>query len=191
MLRATRLGRTTDSMHDSWPYRKDLAEFAEDFEHRRTRQLWRKDSLAKAERMLFVGFLFVRKLIESRKVTDACARASIAVSRSSIVRDYEVSDFKRDDLEKDLLHAVWAESKVDVHQLADKVLHAWWLMPVQGAGAGLEGFILTTDRQRNTELWLLPTNSIVAVYKQFASGDINRLEMSRDNDGRLTYWRAT
>lgn len=153
-------------MHDSWPYRKELADFAEDFERRRARQIWRDDSMAKAERMLFIGFLYVRKLIESRKVTDACARASVAISRSTIVRDYEVSDFKRDDLEKDLPHATWTESKVDVRQLADKVLHAWWLLPVQRNNAGLEGFILTTDRQRNTEFWQLPTNSIIGIYRK-------------------------
>lgn len=147
--------------------------------------------MAKAERMLFIGFLYVRKLIESRKVTDACARASVAISRSTIVRDYEVSDFKRDDLEKDLPHVTWTESKVDVHQLADKVLHAWWLLAVQGNSAGLEGFILTTDRQRNKEFWQLPTNSIIGIYRQFASGSINQLEAARDSAGRLTYWRAT
>jgi hypothetical protein len=178
-------------MHDSWPYRREIAHFADDFERRQQRQIWRDASMAKAERMLFVGFLYVRKLIESRKVTDACARASVTISRSSIVRDYEVSDFKRDDIEKDLPHAAWIESKVDVHQLADKVLHAWWLIPVQGKSAGLEAFILTTDRQRNTELWRLPTSSIVAVYRQFANGSINRQEAARDDVGRLTYWSAT
>ena len=178
-------------MQDSWPYRKELTDFADAFERRQTRQIWRDDSMAKAERMLFVRFLYVRKLIESKKVTDKCARGSVAISRASIVRNYEVSDFKREDLEKDLPHAVWIESKVDVHQLADKVLHAWWLLPVQGESAGLEAFIFTTDRQRNSEMWQLPTSSIVTVYRQFAAGSIDRLEIARDAVGRLTYWKAT
>ena len=178
-------------MHDSWPYRKELADFAADFERRRSRQVWREDSMANAERMLFVGFLYVRKLIECKKVTDACARTSVSLYRSRITREREVSDFKRSDLEKDLPLANWSESKVDVHQVADKVIHAWWLIPVQGEGSGLEAFIFTTDRQRNVELWQLPVTSLVSTFRQFAHGSINNLQASRDDVGRLTYWRAT
>lgn len=51
-------------MHESWPYRGDLAAFARSFAARGKRQMWRDDSLSKAEKMLFVGFFFIRKLIE-------------------------------------------------------------------------------------------------------------------------------
>ena len=72
----------------------------------------------------------------------------------------------------------------------DWVLHSWWLVPVRGPSTGLAVFILTTDRQRNSELWQLPVSSIVAVYDKFAEDDIVQLRMSRDDNGRLTYWNA-
>ena len=178
-------------MQDSSPYKRELADFAASFERRQARQIWREASVARAERMLFIGFLYVRKLIECRKVTDAAARFSVEILRSTITRSREVSDFRREDLEKDLAGATWSDSRVDVQQIADKVLHSWWLVPVRGPSTGLAAFILTTDRQRNSELWQLPVSSIVAVYDKFAEDDIVQLRMSRDDNGRLTYWNAT
>ena len=178
-------------MQDSWPYKRELADFAASFERRLARQVWRDDSVARAEKMLFVGFLYVRKLIEYRRVTDATARASVEILRSTITRSREVSDFRREDLEKDLPEANWSDSRVDVQQLADKVIHSWWLVPVQGPNTGLYSFILTTDRQRNAELWQLPVSSIVAVYRRFAEDDIVQLHARRDGKGHLTYWSAT
>lgn len=70
-------------MQESWPYRSDLAAFARSFAARSKRQIWRDDSLSKAEKMLFVGFFFIRKLIECQRVTDQCAKSSVAVLRRS------------------------------------------------------------------------------------------------------------
>ena len=177
-------------MQESRPYREELSQYAKLFAARRKQQLWRDDSLAKVERALFVGFLFVRKLIEGKKVTDACARSSTTIGRAPIRRAHQVSDFQRDDLIDDLVCVEWTMGKVDVHQLADKVIHSWWILPARDEGSGLAGFIFTTDRQRNAELWFLPTNSVATVFRSFGRAAINSLHKRRDREGRLIYWEA-
>jgi hypothetical protein len=177
-------------MQQSWPYRNDLLSFAKSFERRGTCQLWREDSLAKAEKMLFVGFFLLRKLIECQKVTDQCAQSSVVIRRSAISRRLEVSAFNRDDLYADLDSAQWVESKVDVHQLADKVIHAWWIIPISDESSGLSGYIFTTDKHRNKELWCLPTSSVIEVFKRFGLSQITELHSKRNEGGRLTYWQA-
>lgn len=178
-------------MQESAPYRLELRQYAESLRVRQDRQVWRQDSLSKVERILFVGFFFVRRLIECRKVTDSCARSSVQLLRSTIDREREVSDFKRDDLFKDLDSTAWVTSRVDVHQLADKVMHAWWFVPVRGEeGRGLNGFILTTDRKRNAELWWLPIESVIEVFDRFADQSISELHVERSDTGKLTYWHA-
>lgn len=173
-------------MQESYPYRIELARYAQELKARRRKQLWRDDSLAKAERMCFVGFLFVRKLIECKKVSDACARSSVRIRRSPINRTREVSDFRRDDLVKDFEFIKWTDSTIDVHQLADKIVHAWWIIPVQSHGGGLVGHILTTDRMRNSELWLVPTDAVIAVFQRFSREVTRSVRASRDDTGRLT-----
>lgn len=177
-------------MFESHPYRADLEKYAASFKARQFQQLWREDSLSKAEKMLFVGFLFVRKLIECNKVTDSCARSNARIFRSRIQRKREVSSFLRHDLYKDLDEVQWNETRVDVHQLADKIIHTWWIIPAGNEENGLEGFVFTTDRKRNTELWLVPTNTISEIFMRFANSPIENLEVRRDANGRLTYWRA-
>lgn len=177
-------------MIESWPYRKELARYARSFDSRRKRQVWREDSLAKAERMFYVGFLFVRKLIECRKVSDACCRSSTSVSRAHITRSREVSAFRRDDLFKDLDAAVWRAHRIDSRQLADNAIHAWWIVPIQNDHGGLEGFAFTTERQRNSELWLVSTEAIVEVFHRFSKQAIREIRAQRNDVGQLTYWRA-
>jgi hypothetical protein len=177
-------------MQESSHYRAELHSFALEFASRGVRQLWRDDSLAKAEKMLFVGFFFVRKLIECQKVSDHCARSSTTISRGAIRRSREVSAFMRDDLVDDVTKVEWIEGKVDVHQLADKVIHAWWIVPFGNETSGLGGFVFTTDKQRNTELWLLPVSSIVEVFERFANSAVRSISAKRTETGRLTYWRA-
>lgn len=177
-------------MLESWPYKRDLLKFSADFQRRVARQTWRDSSLEKAEKSLFVGFYFVRKLIENRKVTDACIRRSVAIKRASLRRSREVSDFMRHDLEKDLETAEFIEAKVDVNQLCDKIIHAWWCIAVQAEDGGLSGYILTTDKKRNAELWFVPAESIIEVFNRFGKSDIKSLRKARDENGRLTYWSA-
>jgi hypothetical protein len=177
-------------MLESYPYRMELLQFADAFRRRQRRQLWRDDSLGKAERMLFVGFLYVRKLIECRKVSDSCARSNANVLRAAINREREVSDFMRDDLFDDLKDVDWHEAKVDIHQLADKVIHAWWIHPVRNEDDGLGGFILTTDRKKDSEFWLVPVESIFDAFARFSNEAVKEVHASRSDFGKLTYWQA-
>lgn len=177
-------------MDDSHRYRVELKQFAKSFEARRKRQMWREDSMSLAERDLFIGFLYVRKFIECRKVTDACLRSTMNVRRARIDRHYEVSAFAPYELEKDLGCVEFVDAKSDVHQVADKVIHAWWIVPVQGESGGLDGYILTTDRHRNSGLWLLSTDQVAKVFRRFSASQVRLLRKARDKNGRLVHWEA-
>jgi hypothetical protein len=177
-------------MRESYPYKRDLIEFAASFRRRRKLQRWTDPSLSKAEKMLYIGFLFIRRLIECNKVTDACARSNAVIKRATIQRTREVSAFLRDGLIDDIDNVNWTLAKVDIQQLSEKVLHTWWLLPVQER-SGLDGFILTTDRLRNKELWLVPTTTIIKAFATFGRNDVRQIHARRDPHGRLTYWRAT
>src|SRR5579862_7284624 len=99
-------------MNESWTYTNDLLRFAEAFRKRQRRQMWRETSLSSAEKMLFVGFFFVRKLIECNKVRDECARMSFLILRGPITRKHKVSDFSRWDMVDDVDELEWNDSRV-------------------------------------------------------------------------------
>jgi hypothetical protein len=149
-------------------YKKELALFALSFRERATKQPWRDYSLAKAERMLFVGFLYVRKLIESLKVSDVCARSSVAILRTPHTKTPEASGSSRYDLVKSLETVAWARDRVDIHHLSGKVLQASPTIPVQDDARGLAGFMFATERHGNPELWLVPTPAIADAFERIA-----------------------
>ena len=177
-------------MRESLPYKEDLVGFAKSFRRRRTFQRWADQSLSKAEKMLFVGCFFMRKLMECNKVTDECARSTATILRAAVRRTREISAFARDDLIDDLDAVEWERGTVDVHQVCDKVIHSWWIMPMHER-KGLGGFVMTTDRQKNKELWLVPTQTIVAMFERFGRNTVSRIHAKRDAGGRLTHWQAT
>jgi hypothetical protein len=176
-------------MRESTPYKTELRASARLLAARARRQVWRNDSLCKAEKMVFIGFFIIRKLIECRKVTDRCARESVEIQRGAMNRSRVVSDFLRDDLYDDLDHVRWSGSKIDVRQLADKVIHAWWIAPT-AMGEGLGGFIFTTDQSRSKELLFLSSSATVQVFETFANDEVAYIQAERNDVGELRYRKA-
>ena len=178
------------AMIESHYYKSDLLKYADSFELRSERQLWREDSLAKAEKQFFVGMFFVRKMIESVKVTDACKKTTHAVSRKKISPSMKITDFMRHDLMDYLDDESWNEEKVAVLQICDKVIHTWVNLPSRDDGSGLAGFILTTDKYRNSEIWFVPTKTIVEIFRQFGNSYPRSTESKRDVHGNIKYYRS-
>lgn len=178
-------------MYESCYYKDDLLRYAEDFAKRSKRQSWREDSICKAEKRFFVGMLYVRKLLESVKITDQCRKSSVAIKRGTIRPDQEISDFCRHKVMDYLDSAEWQECKVSVDQVCDKVIHSWVNYPYLNEKHGLGGFILTTDRHRNKELWDIPAQSIIEVYTRFGGDYPVEIHMGRDENGKLNYRRIT
>lgn len=174
-------------MYESCYYKDDLLRYAKDFEKRSKRQLYREDSLAKAEKQLFIGMLFIRKLIESLKITDSCKRSSISILRGKISPRNEISNFSRHDIMDYLSEANWSEVKVGIEQVCDKVIHSWVNYPIINKSGGLQSFILTTDRYKNKELWEVPVTSIISAFCRFGSDYPSEITMSRDENGKINY----
>ncbi len=175
-------------MIESYYYKEDLLKFANDFERRETKQLWREDSLAKAEKQFFVGALFVRKLLESVKITTACKKTSYIIHRGKIEPKQKITDFMRHKVMDYIDSAEWKTEKVAVIQICDKVIHSYVNYPCENESGGLDGFILTTDKYRNKEIWKIPTGTIVSMFNRFGSDYPTKVEMKRNLCGDITYY---
>ena len=174
-------------MYESRYYKDDLLKYAKDFEKRLSKQVWREDSLCKAEKHLFVGFYFVRKLLESLKISTKTKKLSVRIFRGKISPDQEISNFNRHKVMFYISEANWVESKVSVDQVCDKVVHSWVNYPISKDDGGLAGFIMTTDRYRNKEMWEIPTESIIEVFNTFGSDYPTESHMKRDESGKITF----
>lgn len=177
-------------MIESYYYKEDLLKFASDFERRKAKQLWREDSLAKAEKQFFVGALFVRKLLESVKITTACKKESYIIHRGKIAPKQKITDFMRHKVIDYIEFAEWKTEKVAVVQICDKVIHSYVNYPCENDSGGLDGFILTTDKYRNKEIWRIPTETIVSMFNRFGNDYPIKVEMRRNLDGDIIYYSS-
>lgn len=177
-------------MIESYYYKEDLLKYAADFEGRENKQLWREDSLAKAEKQFFIGALFVRKLLESIKITTACKKTSYVIYRGKIEPKQKISDFMRHKVMDYIDSAEWKKEKVAVVQICDKVIHSYVNYPCENERGGLDGFILTTDKYRNKEIWMVPTSTLASMFNRFGSDYPTKARMERNLDGEITYYHS-
>ena len=177
-------------MIESCYYKEDLLKFANDFKRREDKQLWRENSLAKAEKQFFVGALFVRKLLESVKITDACKKTSYIIHRGKFEPKQKINDFLRPKVMDYIESAEWKAEKVAVIQICDKVIHSYVNYPCENKDGGLDGFILTTDKLRNKEIWKVPVSTLVSMFNRFGNDYPTGVEMKRNRSGDITYFRS-
>ena len=176
-------------MQESYHYKNDLLNFASDLKRRLKRQIWRQDSLNKAEKIIFTGFYYVRKLIESIKVTDGCKKSSHVLYVLSVQSDTPTTNWDRWDILDHIRYEEMVKKKMDVSQICDKVIHAWWNMFCQSENGGLEAIMITTDRMREREVWWLPASTIIEVFNQFGNNWPTKITAKRNECGQLVYWK--
>ena len=181
-------------MQESYCYKSDLLKFAESLKKRSCKQMWRSDSLVKVEKMIFTGFYFVRKLIESVKVTDECKKTSYLVGVLALSNDRPLSNWERWDI-VDLIREQEEQEmkyeKKDINQICDKVIHAWWNMFCQSEEGGLDGMMLTTDKlNKKREVWFIPTQTMIDSFLRFGDDWPTKIEKERDENGKLIYWKC-
>lgn len=177
-------------MIESYYYKQDLLRYANDFERRLDYQQWREDSLARAEKQFFIGALFVRKLLESTKITTACKKTSYEILRGSIEPNQKITDFMRHKVMDYIDSADWKKQKVSTVQICDKIIHSWVNYPCKNENSGLAGFILTTDKYSNKEIWTIPSETLVGMFRRFGNDYPTKIEAKRSQVGELTYYRS-
>ncbi len=151
-------------------------------------QEWDEESLAETEKMIYIGFLFVRKLMESLKVTDSCKKSSGLVGRAKINPETEVTDFIREKAFDYIDQNTWKMEKVTAQELCDKIIHSFVFSPVQNEeDGGLAGFLYTSDRKKNSEVYLMPTETAIKIFQKFGNDYPQKIDMERDENGKIIY----
>ncbi len=175
-------------MIESSYYKNDLLKYSDSFSRRKIKQSSRSDSLQKAEKYFFVGFYFVRKLIETIKITDSCKKISAEIIRYKINPEFEINNFSRYKAFDYIDEKNSITFKIDVKQICDKVIHSYLNLILCNDNNGLEGFLLTTDKYKNTDIWLIPVDSIIYIFQTFGNNYPRKYCTERNEDGKLVYW---
>ena len=160
-------------MIESYYWKQKLLEAVRKLEHRKLQKTWAIRSIVLFERELMLVFFCIRKLIEAKKLTDACERRKIQVHR-----------FPNRGGRSDLMSLVEFEKVYDMSSgnrknltigfVSNQLIHSYFIFPAFSRRHRLNGIWVTSDFERYKALYRIPISSLVSAIRYVAADQISR-----------------
>jgi hypothetical protein len=172
---------------ESWYWRTDLKKFADSLRWRQNQIRWPDPSLARCEQTIMVGFFYVRKLIESRKLSrDFADRQVKATSYPTMGKHIHLLNFRRD-VDKLFNLDAPKQTSIKVEDLANQLIHSYVFYLLMTEEGGLDGILVASDRIRNKELLQVSSVEIIKIFDLAAKGEVDKAISMRYDDKKQDY----
>jgi hypothetical protein len=164
---------------DSYYWKIHLLRQSDELQKRMMQRRWPDSSLARFEQTIMLGFYSVRKLIESKKITNT------AVKRSIPVYAYAPTGQKphlRNWYKIDRLYALDKPAKQNVKLLflCNQVIHSYVFLPLFDEDGKLSGIFVVSDRERSKALFQISLQTIIDIFKAIGNDDITSMKLVFD-----------
>lgn len=161
---------------ESGPWKREVWKVAEKVDRRRSQRRWPAASFSLLEMEFFGAFYAVRKLIEARKLSDEMIARRVCVQVFA-PRGNPVHFMNWDKLDELYdLDASEGTDQVALREFANQAIHSYVFVP-SVTNEGLEGFFVSSDRNRTQRLWYANAKDVVQVLREVGNDDIRELEM--------------
>lgn len=155
-------------------WKTDLLRQSSALEKRRTQKRWSEASFARCEQTIFIGFYSVRKLIESKKLTNVVAASSFQIrsypptGKAVTFMNYHKVD-ELYDLDKPKEHSI------NLINLCHQFIHSYVFSLVFDEDDALSAVWVASDYQRSKALIEIPLATIIGIFETVASDDIRSM----------------
>jgi hypothetical protein len=156
---------------ESWYWRTDLKKFAESLRKRQKQKRWPDPSLARCEQTIMVGFFYVRKLIESRKLSrDFADRQVKATTYPTKGKHIHLMNLRHD---VDGLFDLDApkQTTMKIEDLANQLIHSYIFYLMMTEEGPLNGIMVASDRIRTEDLLRVSSLDIIRIFELAAKGE--------------------
>jgi len=154
-------------IRESSYWKDDLIKLANKLERRLVQTRWGEKNLYTVEKDIFLGFYYVRKLIESKKISDSLKKKSYEVkefpyrgSPESIINHFKETDYD---------FSMAKTSKITIIQLCNQFIHSYYFFPFLPNGKNLIGFLFCSDHKRTSCIYLITLFDVVDIYRTIGS----------------------
>lgn len=170
-------------IHESSYWKDDLIKLASRLELRLIQTRWGEKNVYTLEKEIFIGFYSVRKLIESKKVSDSLKSKWYEVKEFPYQGNPEsiITHFKEEDY--DLSSA--KNSKISVWQLCNQFIHSHHFLPFLVNGKNLIGFFFCSDHKRKNGIFLITLFDIVEIFRAIGSNYPSSIHIKRLPNGKV------
>lgn len=171
-----------DMIHESSYWKDDLLKLASKLERRVIQTRWGDKNFYTLEKEIFIGFYSIRKLIESKKISDSIAVQEYEVKKIPYSGNQEslFTHFNEDDY--DLSKAT--SSKITLAQLCNQFIHSHHFLPFLPNGKNLIGFFFCSDYKRTSCMYLITLFDIVSIYRTIGNNYPSKILLTRLPNGK-------
>ncbi|TRO18478.1 hypothetical protein EQ826_01205 [Ectopseudomonas mendocina] len=171
-------------IHESSYWKDDLLKLASRLERRLIQTRWGEKNLYTLEKEIFIGFYSIRKLIESKKVSDNVSRKKYSIREypyrgnpSSLITHFRDSEY---DLGKSKI------TEISVSILCNQFIHSHHFLPFLPNSKNLIGFFFCSDHKRTTGLYLITLFDVVDIYRSVGNNYPHTIHTKELPNGKST-----
>ena len=134
-------------------------------------------TFVRLEREVFVGFYAIRKLFDTRKVTDSVRKMQFDLQTFPCIKKVDYLNCYRIDELYDLSSAS-AETR-DLIFICNLFVHSYVFLPVVDQNF-LAGFYVSSDKARQNKVFLVTISQVLKAFRAVGHDDPRHISMVRD-----------
>ena len=165
---------------ESYYWKVDLLRQNSALKARAAQKRWTDASFARCEQTIMLGCFSIRKLIESRKLTDKVAEKSLQIrcypSNGKVVtllNKHKIDNLFDLDKPKKRL--------VKLRFLCNQVIHSYVFTLLFHEGGSLSSILVASDNERSRALWEIPAGLLIKVFEKVGNDDVTEVRYQFDS----------
>jgi hypothetical protein len=170
---------------DSFPWKEELRRAANKLERAQSKKKWSERTAFTVEREVMLGAFAIRRLNESRKVSDSLAKRPIPVRLHALTSSppdiWEVAEpWNHFDL------TTSTRENLTLNKFCNQIIHSWsWLVSDEEDGLGI---YITSDKDRSHHLYFMTIETIVEVFRKVGRDHIVQMSMKTNKKGERIFY---
>ncbi|MEA5448296.1 hypothetical protein VB780_06940 [Leptolyngbya sp. CCNP1308] len=162
-------------IYESRFWKNDLLKQANSLRSRMLQKRWPEASFARLEQDMMLGFYSIRKLIESKKLSDAVANQSLEALSYEWMGE-PVTLINKNKIEK--LYNLNSGHKIQKKLIffCHQFIHSYIFEVLFDENYRLNGIFISSDKERNKALYLVKLQSVIDIFEQVGSDYPTNLE---------------
>lgn len=161
--------------------------FASSLRKRASQKRWSAPSLCRCEQLIMVGFFYVRKLIDSRKLSRDFADRQIKPRAYPSTGKHVHLMNVHHDLDEFFDMGTHRHKTLKIEQIASQVIHSYIFYLVTEESGPLQGIVVASDVVLDSELLELSFSDVIRIFELAGRGEDDKAITLRYDDKRQDY----
>lgn len=169
-------------IYESQYWKEDLLKLAGKLERRLVQTRWGDRNFYAVEKEIFLGFYIIRKLIESKKISDHI------VAKKYKILEFPLQDFSElpiSSFNENIFEINKAKKiELSVISLCNQFIHSYHFAYFLPNEKNLTGFFFCSDRKRTSGLYFITLFDIVYIYRAVGNNYPVSIKSTRLSNGK-------